>query len=69
MARSMRQIILELDEDDWNTIQSEFARQQRCRDKDGVILPDGTSNLPGAMLAEAIRNLEEYRAMWEAANP
>lgn len=65
----MAKIILELDEDDWNTIQKEFSRQQLFRDDDGTILPEGTSNLPGAMLAEAIRDLEEYRAMWETANP
>jgi len=64
----LRCVVLELDEDDWNTVQNEFARQQRFRDKDGPILPDGTSNLPGAMVAESIRNLEEYRSMWEAAN-
>lgn len=64
----MRTIILELDEDDWNTVQNEFSRQQRFRDEDGPILPDGTSNLQGAMVAEAIRNLEEYRSMWEAAH-
>lgn len=65
---SARTITLELDEDDWNTVQNEFARQQRFRDADGPILLDGTSNLQGAMVAEAIRNLEEYRSMWEAAH-
>ena len=64
-----RTIVLELDEDDWNTIQGEFARQQSCRDKHGPLLPDGESNLVGAMVAEAIRDLEEYRASWEAQNP
>ncbi len=61
-----RRIILELDEDDYSAIQLEFARQQKFRDKDGIILPDGESNLMGAMVAEAFRNLEEYRQIWEA---
>lgn len=65
---SVRTVVLELDEDDWNTIQNEFARTQQFRDEDGPILPDGTSNLQGAMIAEAIRNLEEYRAAWSAAH-
>lgn len=62
----MRTITLELDEDDWNTIQGELARQQAFRDASGPILPDGTSNMAGAIIAEAIRNLEEYRALWES---
>jgi hypothetical protein len=65
----MRTIILELDEDDWDTIQREFVRQQSCRDEHGPLLPDGTSNLAGAMVAEAIRDLEEYRESWEANHP
>jgi hypothetical protein len=65
----MRTIVLELDEDDWNTIQDELARAQAYRDKDGAILPEGESNLPGAIIGEAIRDLEEYRALWRAENP
>lgn len=65
----MRTITLELDEDDWNTIQSELARQQTFRDSNGPVLPDGDSNMVGAMIAEAIRNLEEYRSIWEAEHP
>lgn len=65
----MRTIVLELDEDDWNTIQNEIARQQAFRDEDGPMLPDGESNMTGAIIAEAIRNLEEYRAIWEAEHP
>lgn len=61
-----RQIILELDELDYDAIQAEFCRQQKFRDDDGTVLPDGESDLAGAMVAEAIRNLEEYRAIWEA---
>ena len=69
MAATKRTIALELDEEDFDTIHAEFARQQQFRDKDGTLLPDGSSNLAGAMVAEAIRNLEEYRAIWEANNP
>lgn len=62
-----REILLKLDEDDWDTIQSELAhRQARCRDADGVILPEGDSNLPGAIIAECIRDLNEYRQLWES---
>lgn len=62
----MRTITLELDELDYDCIQGEIARRQAFRDKDGPLLPDGESNMVGAMLAEAIRDLEEYRAAWEA---
>lgn len=64
-----RTILLELDQDDWDTIQNEFAKQQANRDEDGPLLPDGTSNLAGAMLAEAIRNLDEYRSLYNAEHP
>ena len=62
----MRRIELILDELDWDVIQNEMARSQACRDEDGPILPDGESNLPGAILAEAIRSLNEYRSMYDA---
>lgn len=65
----MRTITLELDEDDWNTIQSELARRQSHRGADGPSLPDGESNMNGAMIAEAIRDLNDYRDLWEAENP
>ena len=62
----MRTITLELDEDDWDSIQGEIARRQVNRDKDGPLLPDGESNMVGAMLAEAVRDLQDYRAIWQA---
>ena len=64
-----RTITLELDEEDWDTIQREFAKQQSNRDEDGPLLPDGTSNMAGAMIAEAIRNLDEYRSLYEDEHP
>lgn len=57
--------MLELDEMDWDTIQREFARRQSVRDDSGTLLPDTDSNLAGAMIAEAIRDLQEYRDLWE----
>jgi hypothetical protein len=56
-----RTIILELDELDYDCIQDFMAKEQLCRDKDGIILPEGESNLAGAIMAEAVRNLEEWR--------
>lgn len=65
----MRTITLELDEDDWDSIQGEIARRQARRDEHGPLLPEGESNMVGAMLAEAVRDLEEYRAAWESEHP
>lgn len=60
----MTTIVLELDDDDAAAIQGELAKHPN-RDN----LPDGDSNLPGAVLAEAVRSLEEYRDLWEAEHP
>lgn len=66
-ARSVRVLSLELDIDDWDTIQSEIAHQQAVARVDGVIISaEGDSNIVGAMLAEAIRDLVQYRTWWEA---
>lgn len=64
-----RTITLVLDELDWDAIQSEFAKRQSRRDEDGPLLPDGESNLEGAMVAEIVRDLEEYRDLYEADHP
>lgn len=65
---TQRQLVLLLDEADYDTIQAELARrQQRSRWQDaagGVILPEGESNLAGALLAEAVRDLDEYRSLY-----
>jgi hypothetical protein len=51
-----------LDEDDYRDLQKEFSlRQSRCRDADGVMLPEGESNLPGALIGEIVRGLWDYR--------
>jgi hypothetical protein len=84
MAKT-RQIILELDEDDYDAIQAEVARRQAVRwpsgnespglidvagpPKSGPILPDGESNTVGSILAEVVRDLEDYRAMFDATHP
>ena len=65
----MREILLQLDEDDWNTIQSEMSLCQARRMDDGnggtvPLLPEGESNLPGAIVAECIRDLNDYRERW-----
>ncbi len=32
----------------------------------GTILPDGDSCLAGSIFAECVRDLDEYRALWES---
>ena len=69
-----RQIILVLDEDDWNAIQAEFAERQSFRRDDGQggtepMLPEGESNLAGAMVGEIVRDLKELRDLWEKGHP
>lgn len=62
-----RTMTLVLDDADFDAIQAEIAhRQARSRRVDPAgptILPDGESNLAGAILAECIRDLDDYRAM------
>ena len=68
-----RQLILELDEIDYDTIQDYMADQQKssaliCQaegTRPRTILPDGDSNLAGALMAECVRNVLEYRSMYE----
>lgn len=61
----MPKMILELDDLDYDTIQKEIAlRQMRSRkiDPNGpTIVPEGESCLAGALIAEAIRDLDDYR--------
>ena len=65
-----RIIQLECDEEDWDTIQTEFARMQSVRDDKGMYsIPEGDSNLAGAMVAELIRGIIEYRNMFHAERP
>lgn len=68
---TQRTILLLCDELDYDTIQNELAKRQACRwpDGSGPIVPDGDSNLQGVMIAESIRDLDEYRSMFNARNP
>ena len=60
-----RQIILNVADDDSDAIQQEFAKRQRLI-AEGFDLPEGESDLPGAMVGEIVRELWEYEALWEA---
>lgn len=66
-----RTITLQLDEADWDTLQGEIAsRQRRSRwPEGGTIVPNGESCLVGSLLAEAIRDLDEYRSMYNGTDP
>ena len=65
-----RTLVLELDELDWDVIQNELAQRQAERDADGMYsIPDGDSNLAGAVLAECIRDLNEYRDLYQQEHP
>lgn len=65
----LREMLLLLDEDDFDAIQAEITlRQVRSRRIDPTgptILPEGDSNLAGAILAECCRDLIDYRDMLE----
>ena len=71
-----RQIVLDLDQLDYDVIAKEIANYQASSakiramsgGKGGAILPDGDSNLAGAIIAESIRSLVEYREMFDARN-
>lgn len=59
-------IILELDEIDYEIIQNEIAHRQarsRALGLTETLLPDGDSNLAGAIVAECVRDLNDYREM------
>ena len=64
----LKRIVLELDADDHKTVTEFFANYGKFSDGE-LMLPEGDSNDEGAMVAEAIRGLQEYRAMVAANNP
>jgi hypothetical protein len=68
-----RTLTLTLDEDDFATLNAEIAlRQARSRLVDPAgptLMPEGDSCLSGALLAEAVRDLQEYREVWDAEHP
>ena len=55
---------LVLDEDDYRDIQAEIALRQARGG--AAMLPDGDSNLAGAYIAEAVRDLTDYRDLFSA---
>ena len=64
---TLKKMILELDEDDYRDIQAEITRRQVNSRKFLVVpltelLPDGESNLAGAVLAEVVRDYWERLA-------
>lgn len=62
-----RVIVLELDELDYDAVQSAMARRQSVlRLPDGANLPDGSSNLAGALIAEICRGWLELREWYGA---
>lgn len=69
----MPTMTLTLDDDDYAAIQraiTHYQTTQRWDDEEGgVMLPDGESCLAGAILAECCRDLEEYRALYNAEHP
>ena len=64
-----RTMILELDELDFETIQKEITDRQRDDHANGseTMLPEGESNLAGAILAECVRDLKDYRDLMASA--
>jgi len=52
---------LQLDDDDDRAIQAAIAARQTVRDQQGCILPDGESDLAGALIAEICRGWLEMR--------
>ena len=61
----MKTIRLVLDADDYGTI-AEVLQKWKTDKRD---LPDGTSNRDGAIIAECLRDLNEYRTLWEVEHP
>ena len=60
----MQTITLIVDEDDAAAVHRAIADYQRAsRDEHGVILPEGESDLPGAILAEICRGWLELVAL------
>lgn len=58
----MRQMVLNLDEDDYDAIQAAIARRQAWRHEDGgPVMPGGDSDTAGAVLAEICRRWVEMR--------
>lgn len=62
----MKKLTLVLDDDDDRAVQAAIAERQRdSRWPDGVMLPEGESDLPGAIIAEICRGYVDYRAFYQ----
>jgi hypothetical protein len=63
----MKTLTLVLDDDDERAVQAAMAERQRSSrwdDSDGgVLLPEGDSDLPGAIIAEICRAYVDYRRL------
>ena len=57
----MKTIILELDEIDYQDVMSEIARHEAMSP-----LPDGRGNVNGRVVAELVRDLREYRDLYDS---
>ena len=56
----MKQMLIEVDQTDYEAIQAAIARRRTFRYSDGeVILPEGTANTTGGILAEICRGWVE----------
>lgn len=70
---AVREIVLELDNEDFDSIQGFLADYQRTSRKIApnkpTILPDGDSNLAGAIMAECVRELLELRVYFKHDHP
>jgi hypothetical protein len=72
----IRKVELLMDDDDYRDLQKEIThRQSRLRmpdpDRPGrtvVFLPEGESDLAGAIVGEIVRDLWDYRQIWEAGH-
>ncbi len=68
-----RTMTLTLDDEDFDAIQKAITEYQlvsrNVYPNADESLPEGESCLAGAIIAELIRDLNDYRAAWEAANP
>ena len=63
-------ITLELDDDDYATIMAEVElRRFQDAENGESTMPDGDSDEIGAVIAEAIRDIDDYRAMYDRDHP
>ena len=60
-----RKIVLELDPDDWDAVQTAFAERQSWQDEDNdPIRPETASNLSGELVSEICRGWMQMIGVW-----